>query len=654
MMRGWIQRRRLTQAAAIFLIVGLFALGSIALWSFTETTRTAASVRQMNAVSDNWGLVSQSVGLEYETLVDFLKADDEMGRAPLLSAIGSARPVLEWLKQNDDQPALANLDATYETYTTTLWQLVQAQHVNDPDAVNLWAQQAEMASSSLRRQVSSMVSRERLSVDVYLSKVEARNKRARVAASIIGGTDLALALICTFVLLAYQRGIERQADESKHQAAHDNLTGIANRALLNQRVEQALVTATARGGSVGLLLLDLNKFKEVNDTLGHHQGDLLLQTVATRLGEASRDSDTVARLGGDEFAVLLPEVANPAALAAVAQRLLTHLQRPAELDGVTVDVRASIGCSVFPEFSADAGELLQHADIAMYEAKRGRLGTKVYDPNTDSQTTEGLGLLAEFLAALDTNQLILHYQPKVYAATGEIAGVEALVRWQHPRRGLLQPAEFLPAIEESELVVQTAAHILRMAVSQARRWSDAGLDLPVSVNISARCLADLKLPETVGALLAEYGVRPSRLTLEFTEVALTGDPEEVVAQLGRLRAYGVRVSIDDFGTGYSSLSYLGTLPLDEVKIDRSFIAEVTDERSHAIVQAIARLGQAFHWDIVAEGIEDQSTCTAAADAGCTVLQGFAIHDPVPAEDLAAWVAAGARARVTGVHHAQIG
>ena len=649
MMRGWIRHRKLTQAAAIFLILGLFALGAIAVWSFTETSRTAASVRQMNAVSDSWGKVSQSVSMEYEDLVDFLKADDEMGRAPLLSAIGSARPVLEWLKQKDATPALANLDATYETYTTTLWQLVQAQHVNDPDAVDLWAQQAEMASSSLRRQVSATVSHERLAVDAYLTKVEKRNNKARVAASFVAGTDLLLALLCTFVLMAYQRGIERQADESKHQAAHDNLTGIANRALLNQRVEQALRTAGARSGSVGLLLLDLNKFKEVNDTLGHHQGDLLLQTVATRLGEAARASDTVARLGGDEFAVLLPDVTAPDDLAAIARRMLDHLQRPAELDGVTVDVRASIGCSVFPDFSADAGELLQHADIAMYEAKRGRLGTKMYDPSKDGHTTEGLGLLAEFLAALNSDQLILHYQPKVYAATGEIAGVEALVRWQHPRRGLLQPAEFLPAIEDSELMEPTTAHILRLALSQARRWEDAGLDLPLAVNVSARCLTDPKLAETVGALLAEFGLRPSRLTLEITEGSLTGDPEDVVVRLTRLRACGVRLSIDDFGTGSSSLSYLGTLPLDEVKIDRSFIAGISNERSHAIVQAIARLGQAFRWDIVAEGIEDRATSTVAAEAGCTVLQGFAIHDPVPADDLAAWVADGARAREAGVH-----
>jgi len=653
MMPGWLRRRQFTQGAAIFLIVGLFALGSIALWSFTETTRTAASVRQMNAVSDNWGKVSQSVSIEYEALVDFRKADDELGRAPLLSAIGSARPMLDWLKQHDNQPALANLNATYKTYTTTLWQLVQAQHVNDPDAVDLWAQQAEMASSSLRRQVSATVALERLSVDAYLTKVEQRNGKARVAASIIGGTDLALALLCTFVLLAYQRGIERQADESKHLAAHDNLTGIPNRARLNQRVEQALRSAAASGGSVGLLLLDLNKFKEVNDTLGHHQGDLLLQTVANRLSEAARASDTVARLGGDEFAVLLPEVTSPDNLAAVAERMLEHLQRPAELDGVTVDVRASVGGSVYPDFSADADELLQHADIAMYEAKRCRLGTKVYNPATDGQTAEGLGLLAEFLAALNSDQLLLHYQPKVFAATGAIAGVEALVRWQHPRRGLLQPAEFLEAVDESELVLPTTTHILRLAAAQAQRWGEAGLDLPLAVNISARCLVDPKLPDTISALLAEYGVRPSRLTLEFTERALTGDPVEAAARLGRLRACGVRISIDDFGTGSSSLSYLGTLPLDEVKIDRSFIAEIAGERAQAIVQAIARLGHAYHWDIVAEGVEDKATYTAAAAAGCTVLQGFAIHDPVPAEDLAAWVASGARARETGVH-VQIG
>jgi len=641
MQLGWIRRRWLTRAAAAFLILGLFALGATTLWSFAETSRAADSARRMNAMSDNWGKVSQAVSMEYETLVDYLKADDEMGRAPLSSTIGSARPVLEWLKQHSDQPGLDNLEATYDTYTTTLRELMKAQRAGDEEAVDLYAQQAELASSSLRRQSNAISSHERLALNAYLTSVEERNNKVRLAASIIGGADLAFALICTFVLLAYQRGIKRQADESRHLAAHDNLTGIPNRFLLNQRVEQSLRTAASSGGSVGLLLMDLNKFKEVNDTLGHAKGDLLLQTVAARLTEAARTCDTVARLGGDEFAVLLSDVSTPADVIAIAERLLEHLQRPAQLDGVTVDVRASIGCSIYPAFSADAGELLQHADIAMYEAKRGRLGATLYDPSTDAQIAESLGLLAEFLAALDSDQLLLHYQPKVFAATGEIAGVEALVRWQHPRRGLLLPAEFLPGIEDSDLIMPATLHILRSALSQARRWQDAGLDLPIAVNISPRCLTDPTLPEQIVALLAEYGVPPSRLTLEITENALINDPDIAVARLGQLRAHGVRISIDDFGTGYSSLSYLRTLPLDEVKIDRSFVAGMADDRSHAIVRAVAQLGQAFNLVIVAEGIEDERSRTAAAAAGCTVLQGFAIQKPVPAADLAAWATAGA-------------
>ena len=633
------RNRLLPRVAAGFLTLGLFALAALALWSLAGTAGTAASVRQMNAVSGNWALVSQDVSMEYEALVDYLRAEDNIGRQPLISSIASAEPVLTWLEhhgQGGDSRSLRTLRATYTTYTSTLRALVAAERRGDEASVDLYAKQAELTASSLRRQTTASGSHERLVLNRYLTRVEAGNTKLRVAASIVAGADLVLALVCTYILLAYQRKTERQADDSLHRATHDDLTGIPNRVLFNDRLGEALRLADRQDTSVGLLLLDLDRFKEINDTLGHHQGDLLLEVVADRLSGGVRAVDTVARLGGDEFAVLMPGVGSTADAAALAQRLLVHLQRPAALDGVVVDVRASIGVAVYPTQGTTSSELMQHADIAMYVAKRGHLGTALYDPESDHHTTERLGLLVEFREALDNDELVLHYQPKV-DASGVVVGAEALVRWQHPRRGLLPPAEFIPMVEDSDLIQPMTDHVLRAALTHQRQWREDGLVLPVAVNVATQCLADSGLPERTFALLAEFESTPDQLLLEITESALISDPDGVIDVLSRLRAGQVRISIDDFGTGYASLAYLQTLPLDEVKIDRRFVADLADNRSGAIVRAIAELGLAFGLDTVAEGIEDEHTRLAVIAAGCNIAQGYHICRPIPEPQLRDWL-----------------
>jgi diguanylate cyclase (GGDEF)-like protein len=405
-------------------------------------------------------------------------------------------------------------------------------------------------------------------------------------------------------------------------------------------MDQALRAAARHHESVALLLLDLNRFREVNDALGHHNGDALLREVASRLTTVIRNSDTVARLGGDEFAILLPRVGSDDDALEVADRVLDALARPANLDGVAVDLSGSIGVSIYPRHSANATELLQHADIAMYAAKRrGIMGTALYDPRIAQGDTTQLGLRGELRRALDLDEFVLHYQPKARLDNGEICGVEALVRWQHPTRGLLAPGEFIPATEQSDLIRPLTEWVLAAALRQHRTWAADGLLLPVAVNVATRCLLDAGFPTRVAGLLVQHDVAPDRLTLEITETAVIGDPVRAGEVLTELRDLGVRLAIDDFGTGYSSMSYLQTMPLHELKIDRRFTAAARSSAGdEAIVRAVLQLGHALALEVVAEGVEDETTRAMLGTMGCDTIQGYFLSRPVPADDVRAWVA----------------
>ncbi len=342
--------------------------------------------------------------------------------------------------------------------------------------------------------------------------------------------------------------------ELEHRALHDALTGLPNRALLADRFEQALSGAGRDEQAVGLLLIDLDRFKEVNDTLGHHFGDRLLAEVGPRLSGVLRECDTVARLGGDEFAVLLPRVGTVAAAVQVAEKLLTALHGPFLIDGVELDVEASVGVVLSGEHGADPATLMRRADVAMYVAKQRNLGVFVYDPVLDTHSPERLSLLGELRRALDHDELFLVYQPKVSLSTGQVCGVKALVRWQHPHRGLVPPDNFIPLAQNTGLIGPLTRRVLDLALAQARRWADAGSPLQVAVNLSARNLLDECLDTLVADLLARHQVAPALLKLEVTESAIMTDPVRAQALLERLAAQGVALSIDDFGAGYTSLS----------------------------------------------------------------------------------------------------
>ena len=451
-----------------------------------------------------------------------------------------------------------------------------------------------------------------------------------VAAALLGAL-LALAL-CIVVALNHRRGLRAERSTTRHLQAHDLLTGLPNRAELHDRLAQSLLTARRKEGSIALLVIDLDRFKDINDALGHDYGDLLLSQLGPRLRAPLRESDTVARLGGDEFAVLLPHVHDLDAALLVAERIQQSLHTPFEVHGMSLAVEASIGVVVSPEHGDDVRTLFQRADIAMYVAKDNGVGVAAYERALDGHSPERAALLGDLRRALEEGELVMHYQPQCSLATGAMSGVEALVRWDHPTYGLLAPDRFLPLAERTGLVHALTKHVLNAAMGDCRRWHDAGVELPVAVNLSARTLMDAGFSSDVEQVLRYWGVPAHLLVLEITESALMADPNRARDLLIELSALGVQISIDDFGTGYSSLTCLRTLPVDELKIDRSFVTDMLTQSNDAfIVRSVIRLGHDLGLRVVAEGIEDHEVRDALAALGCDVGQGYGLGMPVPAE-----------------------
>jgi diguanylate cyclase (GGDEF)-like protein len=383
--------------------------------------------------------------------------------------------------------------------------------------------------------------------------------------------------------------------------------------------------------------MDLDRFKEVNDTFGHHYGDLLLRQAGERLQCALRGADTLARLGGDEFAVLLP-VSDEADAADVAKRLLQTLEEPFAIEGHNLDIGASIGIAVCPDHAGDADTLLQRADVAMYVAKRSGTGYAVYTSDQDQHSPNRLSLAGELRHAIEQDQLVLYYQPKLDLSTREVVGVEALVRWQHPGQGLVLPDQFIPLAEQSGLIHPLAEWVLGEAARQYHQWRSAGFDLPVAVNLSMRNLHDPRLSHTIAHLLATWNLTAAALHLEITESSLMADPDRALAVLGRLRELGLSIAIDDFGTGYSSLAYLKRLPVAELKLDRSFVRDMaSDHRDRAIVRSTVELAHNLGLRVVAEGVEDRASQELLALLGCDQAQGYYISRPLPAADLTDWL-----------------
>ena len=425
---------------------------------------------------------------------------------------------------------------------------------------------------------------------------------------------------------------ERQA---QHDAHHDALTGLPNRKSLTDKFDELMNSCEASNGAA-LLMIDLDRFKDVNDTLGHHCGDDLLVQIGHVLQDVVRDNDTVVRLGGDEFAILAPGLSRSDAAMALADRVRLELERPFRVQGIDLDVEASIGVAT-TSGGKDIAALLRQADVAMYVAKRQGAGAFAYDAAADMHSAARLSLLGELRGALNRHDLVLHFQPKISLTTGDVVGAEALVRWNHPSRGLILPDEFIPMAEHTGLIRSLTRYVLDAALAQERRWMNENRPLPISVNLSARNLMEDRLVEQIVDLLHRHGVPAALLELEITESSIVTEPGRARALLARLRALGIRVSIDDFGAGFTSLAVLKNLPVSELKIDRSFVEAMTTRPSDAlIVRSVVQLSHNLGLVAVAEGVEDPTVLDALATMGCDVVQGYHFSRPLAADAFSAW------------------
>ena len=472
-----------------------------------------------------------------------------------------------------------------------------------------------------------------LPYDAIAQKVRSRSHRT-LWTLLVGLCTLYLLLAC--VSWYTTRSLRRHAASREHQALHDGLTGLPNREWFRHAAERTLAESLRHGETGALVLVDLDRFKEVNDTLGHHVGDKLLQIAASRVAASLRTDDSIARLGGDEFGLILPRVGDADTAVALLTRVREDLAQDVVLESTTLSVEASFGIALFPGTADNVDDLLKCADSAMYQGKRAAAGIVVHDPATAPTSGHSLSLQGELRRALNHDELVLHYQPKIALNTGAVAGVEALVRWQHPERGLLAPAEFLPVAEQSGLIEPLTAWVLRRALRDQRQWLSMDVPWYVAVNISAHNLESPAFPATVDQLLHESATSPQLLQLEFTETALAVDTLVAVHGVTELARHGIAIAIDDFGAGYTSMRQLRSLLVSELKIDRTFVSGLaTNQRDQSIVRTVIDLAHSLGCVVTAEGVETAQTAEWLTDAGCDYAQGFYYARPQPWLDVIA-------------------
>ena len=460
---------------------------------------------------------------------------------------------------------------------------------------------------------------------------------APIAVVIAGRSVWLLPVLVIPLAVAYQS--TRLSIAKEHQALHDSLTGLPNREMFRQRaIESITLDRSSAGTSTVVMLIDLDRFKEINDTLGHGTGDLVLRELGPRLLAAVGEDATIARLGGDEFGVILPAITDLALAEHAALRVLDAIRQPLVMQGLDLEIAASIGIAWQDGHEDDADSLIQKADIAMYSAKEAGSGFAVYTAMLDHTSPMQLSLVSQLRHAIETAALEVYYQPKVAVGTGRVAGAEALVRWNHPARGLVDPDDFIPIAEQSGLIRDLTRFVLGESVAANARWRSLGHDLPISVNISARTLHDLDLPSLISDLIRDHGVPAAHLVLEITESTIMADPVAAIAALEQLRSIGARVSLDDYGTGHSSLAQLKTLPIDELKLDKSFITNMGADTSDALIaQSTIDLAHRLELRVVAEGVETPDTWDLLRSMGCDQAQGYYFARPQPESAFVRWV-----------------
>lgn len=468
-----------------------------------------------------------------------------------------------------------------------------------------------------------------------LSSVAQRISGGDISEQLQVDTDITEINSLAYDLESMRRELINQSEIMEHQALHDALTGLPNRNLLDDRIDQALITARRSGKLLALCMLDLNSFKDINDTLGHYAGDLVLQQVALRIRGALRESDTVARLGGDEFCILMLAIDDHEHAVVAVEKLLATLDEPLEINGQMLDIGVSIGIALYPEHGKDSESLMRHADMAMYHAKNTASGFSFHQYERMATPLPESQHYIELRHAIQHNELVLHYQPRVLLSTGQINGVEALVRWQHPKRGLLKPSEFLPLAETSGLINSLTLWVLDTALQQTHIWHKAGYTISLAVNLSARNLRGSKLPQQLGGRLAAWGVDAGWLALDIREDVIINEPQRITQLMARLAESGAKLCIDNFGTAPMSLTFLSKLPLHEIKIDRSVINDLDNTYSHAIVRGTIAFAQRMGLSVCAKGVENRKTAESLKQLGCDHAQGFYFSHALPVDELTA-------------------
>ena len=483
-------------------------------------------------------------------------------------------------------------------------------------------------------QVIELVALQKIQADEAVKEAELSYQYAWKLMLALGVAASALVILIAAVV---SRKVSKQAQDMEYQAFHDELTSLPNRMLFLDRLAQAITRSQREKIPFAIMLLDLNRFKEVNDTLGHNMGDQLLQQVSCRLNDTVRESDTVARLGGDKFVILMERIVLEHA-PEKAEKIIKLLDRPFMLAGQLVDVSASIGIAYFPVHGNDSVSLLQKADLAMYAAKRNHSGFEIYSGALIQGSRADLAFRSELLQAIECDELVLYFQPKIDLHTGKVTSVEALVRWQHPQRGFLPPDLFIPQAEQTGLINQLTFWVLKKALEQCAEFNNTGIEITVAINLSAGSLNDIRMPGEIARMLANSRIKPSMLVIEITESAVMSDPVGALNVLKILDKMGVALTIDDFGTGYSSLAYLSRLPVDEIKIDKSFVLEmVQDQQAAVIVRSTIDLGHNLAKKVVAEGVETLELWNLLSEWGCDTAQGYYMSKPMPADKLMKWL-----------------
>lgn len=633
--------------ASACLAVALLALSGVATWSAFKTSAAAKASTDAGRLADAYTAARFDIGAEESLERKYRLAPSTEIRQEHLAAKTDLDVALAAIRRDGDatdRAIAADVTGRNAIYLIAAAQMFAAVDVRDPTAASYVDRNGVDPAFNAMHTIVDDRAAVQGAVEVQASeRLLSIESLARWATSLAIGAGAIFILLFSRLRRQSTTAHRAQSDLNAYQATHDELTGLPNRGLFSTLLESALAQARESAGSVAVVLLDLDRFKDINDTLGHRYGDYLLQQIGPRISAVLRDVDVLARLGGDEFVLLFRSQATGQeaihAALDLTRRILDALHEPFMVDDVSLAVEASAGIAVWPAHGDTGDLLLQHADIAMYLAKSRHEDVALYNSALDGHNPRKLTLLSQLRGAVDNGELVLHFQPLVNFGSGAVVGAEALVRWNHPDEGLLPPGEFVPLAEGSGFIHELTRFVLYAACEQAKVWETAGAPLIVSVNISARCLLDTGLPQSVAATLLATGLPPHLLKLELTETAIIADPDRARSIIGRLHTLGVGLSVDDFGTGYTSLSSLRDLPVQEFKIDRSFVTNmVTNPKDAIIVRTGVELARRLGLDSVAEGIEDAETYAALAALGCTTAQGFHLGRPMPTESFDGWLA----------------